>query len=115
MITSVDPNYPYEGLQFYQLSAVTESATANMLRKVLRKLSSNAIGTSEFSDLAVGGVELYERSDDPGIASTRAALVEELLHWRIVTDDDLPLGDYVTERAVHDWDWALGGSVVAGA
>jgi len=53
--------------------------------------------------------------DSPAIASTRAALVEELLHWRIVTDDDLPLGDYVTERAAHDWDWALGGSVVAGA
>lgn len=96
-------HFPYEGRQFDELNTVTQSGKTKMLRQGPWKLIYDSDGRGELYDLTADPAELQNRWDDPTLAATRAALVEELLRWTILTDDDLPEAAYTPKRAPHNW------------
>lgn len=96
-------HYPYAGRQFDELNTVTQSGRTKMLRRENWKLVTDAWGHGELYDLDADPAELHNLYTDPGAATIRSSLTEELLRWTILTDDDLPQAVYVAKRAPHNW------------
>lgn len=96
-------HFPYEGRAFDELNTVTQSGKTKMLRQGRWKLILDAWGNGELYDLDDDPVELNNLYTDPESAATRSELVEELLRWTILTDDDLPLAHYEPKRSPHNW------------
>lgn len=96
-------HFPYEGRRFDELNTVTQSGKTKMLRQGPWKLIYDGAGQGELYELESDPAELTNRWADPGAAPVRASMVEELLRWSTVTDDDLPEGAYTPKRAEHNW------------
>jgi arylsulfatase A-like enzyme len=96
-------HFPYEGRRFDELNTVTQSGKTKMLRRGRWKLVFGAWGHGELYDLENDPAELHNRYADPGMATIRSSLLEELLGWVILTDDDLPQAGYMPKRAPHNW------------
>jgi arylsulfatase A-like enzyme len=96
-------HFSYDGRAFDELNSVTQSGQVKMLRRGTWKLIYHSTGRGELYDLAADPAELDNRWDDPALTSVKGSLVEDLLRWTIITDDDLPQADYTPKRAAHNW------------
>jgi arylsulfatase A-like enzyme len=96
-------HFPYEGRRFDELNTVTQSGKTKMLRSGRWKLVFDAWGHGELYDLENDPAELRDLYADPWTATIRSSLLEELLRWAILTDDDLPQAAYAPKRAPHNW------------
>jgi arylsulfatase A-like enzyme len=96
-------HFPYEGRRLDELNSVTQSGNLKMVRMGQWKLLFDLLGRRELYDLENDPGELRNRHDDPALRDVRLALTEELLHWTIRTEDDLPDAAYTPKRAEHNW------------